>query len=196
MALTEREKFWAMAASGVVVAIGGAVALWPANPRRRVAAAALSQLGRKDASVYWRDVLAPGYPPADYPKDWCGAFALWSLHRGGLGLGIDWKVGLGFLSEYLPTTASPELGDIAYFTTNEHHAVVTGYDPATDQVALVNGNGLAGSVSANLSPRGRAAAYYSIQPLIDAAHGGSVLPWMLGSTVVAGAAAWALLPSR
>ncbi len=195
MQLTPSEKIWALGAGGVVVALGGVVALWPTDPRLRVAQAALSQLGRTDASVYWSDVL-PGTPPSGYPKDWCGAFALWAIHQAKLGLDIDWQVGLGFLSENLPTTPVPQIGDIAYFTTNEHHAVVVGYDPASDQVSLVNGNGTGGAVSSSVGPRTHAQAYYNIQSLVDRSAGDGVLPWLVGSSVVAAAAAWLLIPNR
>src|SRR5258708_4785033 len=130
---------WAVTALGTLGAAASVWALWPVSPRLRVAQHALSQVGKGDARVYWGDVL-PGYPQASYPKDWCGGFALWALHQAGLGKSIFWVIGMGFLSENLPTTNSPQVGDIAYFDTNEHEAVVVGVGYARGTVDLVNAN--------------------------------------------------------
>jgi hypothetical protein len=186
----------ALGALGIAGTIGLVYALRAStDPRTKVANAANSQIGATDASVYWADVLQ-NYPSSSYPPDWCGAFALWCLHQAGLATGIEWTVGLGFLSGNLPTTQQPEVGDIAYFNTNEHHAVVVGVDYAAGTVDLVNGNGTGGAVSASTGPMNHPTAYYSIAGLLPAAPtASSDLPWIAGSVVVLGAGAWFLLPS-
>ncbi len=172
----------------------GLWALWPVNPRIRVAEYARAELGKNDAAIYWADVL-PGTPPSGYPKDWCGGFALWALHRAGLAQGFDWVIGEGFLF-HLPHTQEPQIGDIAYFDTNQHHAVVVGVDRVARTVALVNGNGTGGAVSASVVPMAHVAGFYSIEPLLGAAHTGRVMTGAaaLGGAVTAGAGAWALWP--
>lgn len=193
--LTPRQKQYGLLALGGVAAIGSLVLLWPSGPRARVVQRATDMLGVTDPRAFWRDVLPPGTPESAYPKDWCGAFALWCLHQAGLGLDIDWQIGLGFLDANLPKTDHPQAGDIAYFTNNQHHAVVTDPDVGIPgSVGLVNGNGQNGAVSASTSSN--AAAYYSVQPLIDQAAASSATPWIAGGIALAGVAAYALLPSR
>ncbi len=184
---------WALTALAALGAGASVYALWPTPPRLRVAQAAQSQLGLRNAAIYWADVL-PGYPPASYPKDWCGGFALWTLHQAGLAKNLIWTIGLGFLSGNLPTTQNPQIGDIAYFTTNEHEAVVVGVDLAAGTVDLINGNGTGGAVSASTTPISHVAAFYSIQDLLSSAEGDSGLPWLAASAAVMGAGAWILLP--
>lgn len=184
---------WAVAALGALGAAGSVWALWPVSPRLRVAQAALSQVGKGDASVYWADVL-PGYPPGSYPKDWCGGFALWSLHQAGLGKNLFWVIGLGFLSGNLPETGVPQVGDIAYFDTNEHEAVIVGVDYVRGTMDLVNGNGTGGVVSTSTTPISHAAGIYSIAPLLASAQTETSLPWIAASALVLGAGAWVLLP--
>lgn len=192
--LTPTEMRYAAYGAGALAAVGLGYAFWPKPLRTRVTDAATSRLGSSDAAEFWKDVLAPGYPPSSYPVDWCGGFALWCLHQAGLGLGIQWVVGVGFLAQ-LPTTKSPLPGDIAYFNNNQHHAVVTDL-LGNNRLGLVNGNGTGGKVSASSIDASQAAAFYSIQPLIAAVDDdGSVLPWMLASGAVLGTGAWLLLPS-
>jgi hypothetical protein len=137
------------------------------SAREAVARAALSQVGNGDPKRYWDDVL----PGVNVGKaDWCGAGALWSLHQAGLGLGRHWKIGSGFLltPPALPTTKQPEVGDIAYFDHNQHHAVVVGVAPGV--VSLVNFNGEGGLVSESSIEPAHATAFFSIAPLISSAN--------------------------
>jgi len=184
---------WAVATLSVAGLATSIWALWPVSQRLQVARAAQSQLGRSDASIYWADVL-PGYPRASYPKDWCGGFALWTLHQARLAKNLIWIIGQGFLQN-LPTTQSPEVGDIAYFDTNQHHAVVTGVDHASGTVDLVNGNGAGGEVSASVTPISHVAGFYSIAPLLGSESMPSA-PLLMASAIVAGAGAWLLLPGK
>jgi hypothetical protein len=188
--LTPHQKDLALLLGGAGGLAAATLALWPLAPRELAAEAALSQLGQSDADPYWKDVLTPGYPPSGYPKDWCGGFVLWALHRADLGLDILWEVGSGFLSR-LPTTQHPEVGDVAYFTNNQHHAMIVNVRP-DGRLDLVNGNGTGGKVSSSVILPSQAAAFYSIQPLIDAAPNTSGL-WLLGGAVLAGVASWKLI---
>lgn len=139
----------------------------PLLAREAVARAALSQVGNGDPTRYWVDVL----PAMNVGKaDWCGAGALWCLHQAGLALDRHWKLGSGFLltPPALPTTKQPEVGDIAYFDHNQHHAVVVGVAP--DVVSLVNFNGAGGLVSESSIEPAQATAFFSIAPLISSAN--------------------------
>ncbi len=188
--LTPHQKDTALLVGGASGLALAAAAFWPLPPRERAAAAAVAELGRSNPAPYWADVLGPGYPPSGYPKDWCGGFALWALHRAGLGREILWEVGSGFLSR-LPTTQHPQVGDIAYFDNNQHHAMIAGVLPS-GRLSLVNGNGSGGKVSSSEIFPSEAAAFYSIQPLVDAAATRAGL-WLLGGAALAGAAAWKLI---
>lgn len=194
--LTPAQERYVALGGGALLALGGALVFWPTSPRARVVEAATDMLGVKDARAFWRDVLPPGTPESSYPKDWCGAFALWALHQAGLGKDVLWEFGppnFGFLYR-LPHTNNPQPGDIAYFDTNQHHALVTDVGLIGGRLGLLNGNGTGGAVTASSIDPAQAAGFYSIQPLIDERD--SILPWLLGGTLLAGGAAYALLPSR
>ena len=142
------------------------------DPRRKkVVDAATSRIGESNDTEYWQDTL-PGLPESDYPKDWCGGFALWAIHQAGLGKNLNWKIGSGFLIPNLSFTAHPQPGDIAYFDHNQHHAVVTGVHGTS--VDTVSGNGLGGKVSASTIPMASATAYFSLDPLLRKAGPTSV----------------------
>lgn len=181
-----------MTALAALGAAGSVWALWPVDPRLRVRQAARSQLGRTNSAPYWADVL-PGQPSSGWPRDWCGAFALWALHQAGLAKDVSWIIGKGFLF-LLPRTQNPQVGDIAYFDTNQHHAVVVGVGP--NSVDLVNGNGTGGAVSPSTVPRSHVTGYYNIEPFLSAAPASGTLVWIAASALVLGAGAWVLLPAR
>lgn len=141
--------------------------------RDKVVKAAESQLDNTDASPYWRDVIGGNGP---WPKDWCGAFALWALHQAGLARAVKWLVGKGFLlasSTPLPQTKVPKPGDIAYFNKSQHHAVVKRLN-ADGTVDLINGNGFnpaiqngaISEVAASRTHMSNVTAFYSIDPFI------------------------------
>jgi len=139
----------------------------PVPAREAVARAALGQLGNGDPQRYWDDVL-PGVNVGR--ADWCGAGALWCLHQAGLALDRRWAIGSGFLltPPALPMTKQPEVGDIAYFDQNEHHAVVVAVAPCA--VSLVSFNGANGLVSESSIEPSRVTAFFSIAPLIANAN--------------------------
>ena len=90
---------------------------------------------------------------------WCGAFALWALHKAGVARNVFWQVGNGFLSHF-PTTSNPQPGDIAYFNQYQHEAVISSVTSAT--VGLINGNGTGGKVTVSTVPRSSVTAFYNV----------------------------------
>lgn len=134
--------------------------------RAAVVAAAVSQIGNTDPALYWLDTLPGGTDPGD--ADWCGAFALWCLHRARLAQDWQWEIGSGFLlstvHHSLPTTTEPKPGDIAYFDHNQHEAIVEAVSPSG--VSLINGNGSGGAVTRSTEPRSAVTAFFSIAPLL------------------------------
>lgn len=130
--------------------------------RAAVVAAARSQIGRTDPAPYWERVYG-SYPGKSY--SWCGVFDLWALHEAGL-TSQNWVTGIGFIAPLgLRTTVYPEPGDIAYFSRNQHHAIV---DHVNDDgtVELINGNGIGGAVTVSTVPTSSVTAFYSIQSLV------------------------------
>ena len=146
--------------------------------RTQIVTIARSQEGKSDPDVYWREVLPhPDKPP--YPKSWCGAGYMWCLHQAHDGLKVlKWKRGFGITSAFqvaklpFPTTRDPKPGDMAYFTKNQHHAVVE--ETAGGLVRLVNFNGNGGKVTRNQVSFQAPAAYYSIGPVLAAVAGRSI----------------------
>ena len=167
-------NFWVKVLSGLAGA--GTLALLlrsdsplSLTPRQRVVKAALGELGSSDKAKYWASSL-PGQNPAGL--DWCGVFALWCLHQAGLATTWYWELGLGFLMtahHKLPMVSIPQPGDIAYFTKNQHEAVITAVDPVLRTVTLANGNGTGGVVSPSTIPWNSVTAFFSIAPLIGEA---------------------------
>jgi GH25 family lysozyme M1 (1,4-beta-N-acetylmuramidase) len=101
------------------------------DPRRiAVVDAAKAEVGNgpHDTPKYWADVgIGPPYPtPGTATGHWCGAFALWALHRAMLAIGQNWIVGRGFIAPLgLPVTKHPEPGDILYKNAPyQHHGIV------------------------------------------------------------------------
>ena len=136
------------------------------SPREKVVAAAESQLGKDDASKYWKDVM----PETTYwPINWCGAFALWSLHQAGLAKNWFWENGIGFLYR-LPQTKNPKPGDVAYFNNMQHQAVVKSVN-ANGTITLINGNSVNKKVAESTVDKKAVTAFYSIEPLLEKKNG-------------------------
>jgi hypothetical protein len=136
--------------------------------RAKVVSYAESHEGSSDSDYFWSDALDSGPP---YPKDWCGAFVLSSLHSAGLATDRRWAVGLG-LEATLPKlerTTDPKPGDIAYFTAKQHVAIVLHVDG--NEVSLANGNSTGNKVVLNVKPKSAVTTFYSIQPYVDALEG-------------------------
>lgn len=140
--------------------------------RQAIIDAASAEIGPFDQSKvdrYWKDVLPPGQYQPGIKKAWCGAFALYCLHRAGLDTGEHWKWGAGFLLQNphpLHVTKAPLPGDIGYQSAPfQHHFVVE----------LVSGN-LVHSIDGNQPDVRRktrvissALTFFSIAPLLAVA---------------------------
>ncbi|MEO7312803.1 MAG: DUF4157 domain-containing protein [Chitinophagaceae bacterium] len=85
----------------------------------------------------------------DTMPSWCGIFVFWSLNKGGIPM-PKWGIGGNAVSlkAAYPKSYIPRPGDIAYFGTNSHYAIVEKTQPENPdtkdrknvQVSTVNGN--------------------------------------------------------
>lgn len=146
--------------------------------RQRVANTANQENHARDATKYWADVL-PATWKGPYPKQWCGAFALWCL-RTALGCGLQWDVAMkkddpsGFLHHLrqLKRGTCPDLGDIAYKDAPyQHHAVVVAAgtdDGGTPFVITMDGNSgdPPGEVLEHWNPQSHWTCFFSIEDLV------------------------------
>lgn len=138
-------------------------------------AAAPLPLGVKPAAnparvrEYWADVLPPATPTQDYPKEWCGALCLFSIHRAELGPDVFWKGGFAARClRQLEPGQLPEPGDVAYFAKYQHHAIVEAVDAGAGTFDSVDGNQAPGILRHAGRKLSAVAAFYSIEPLIAA----------------------------
>ncbi len=129
---------------------------------------------------YWREVLPPrlGKPATPpYPPQWCGAFALSCLRRGGLGLDLFWRFETatdkrsGFLyALHQLHGVAPEPGDMCYLAAPyQHHAVVCHVCEVdgVPNVITINGNqGAAEPIKLAQHPLTHWTAFYSIAGLL------------------------------
>lgn len=95
------------------------------DARLAVVAEAESRVGawaEHDVDALWAEVGVPEFAGHWHDKAWCGAFALRCVRRAGL-CDWAWRPGLGFLY-HLRVVSLPLPGDIAYFGSGQHHAVV------------------------------------------------------------------------
>ncbi len=134
----------------------------PEEKRAAVVRLAAAELGSADRARYTVPVLG-----RDDRLSWCGIFALWAYQAAGLMTGVAWVLGSGFASRWLrpysPTGPErPQQADLAYFTKNQHQAIVEDYDPKTDTVSLINGNGWGGQVTRTRHPRSAITLFYSV----------------------------------
>lgn len=123
---------------------------------------------------YWADVMPAGTPAYDYPKEWCGAFCLFCLHRAELGLDVFWHGGFAARTlRQLEPHELPQPGDVAYFSRYQHHAIVEGVE-AAGTFSSVDGNQGPGILRHAGRKLTVVAAFYSISPLLEkweASHG-------------------------
>lgn len=145
--------------------------------RLEVVSLGLAELGSTNPEPYWEEVWTHGPP---YPRHWCGAFALRNLRLADL---CDWHWLLarrandpsGFLFRLGPPRGwrpgDPfdgsvfDVGDIAYFAKNQHHAHVWGWHKR--KVRLLQGNGAGGAVTTSLVDVADVTAFYSLHNLVD-----------------------------
>ena len=132
------------------------------------AQAHVGQWTEAEVDALWREVGVPQFVGNWHSLSWCGGYALRCLRRA-LGVDWTWKPSYGFLEVHaLPKVSLPEIGDVAYFAKNQHHAIVSAI-PGAGKVTLVNGNGLTApleGVTETTRPIGDATVYYSIRNLV------------------------------
>lgn len=138
------------------------------DTRARVVEIARSQICVPNARNFWE---VCGKEPYSAHHSWCGIFALWCLRQAGIA-DFDWEFGKGFLYR-LPRTLDPQPGDIGYIDQPyQHHLVMESVSPV--QVRSIDGN------TPTVSTRARRPAaitqFYSIEPLILAAHAREAYP--------------------
>ena len=118
---------------------------------------------------YWADVLPPGTPPRDYPAHWCGGLCLFAIRRAELARDVFWKAGFAArVLRQLEPSELPQPGDVAYFTRNQHHAIVTNVNALTRTFDSVDGNQSPGILRHWNRKLSSAAAFYSLEPLLMA----------------------------
>jgi hypothetical protein len=161
----------ALSAAGVLGAIALTVGLTKKSVRERIVAEAMKELGKQDPDKYWREVNPNMVGSGAH---WCGAFDLAILKRAGIAADLDWEQGIGFLmrainGRQLPATKDPKPGDTAYFSNLQHHAIVKSVDKAKGIVVTIDGNQTGETVKERIRPISEVTAFFSIQPLIDAA---------------------------
>ena len=157
-----------LAVTGTALGAVGLLAYgwWPLPKREKVLQVALNELGTQDWRKYMKGVTIQ-QNATDF--HWCGVFALWVLHQAGLARNVKWDLstGKGFLYR-LPMTKNPKPGDLAYFHNLQHHAIVERVDG--NFLYTIDGNsGNPSKVRQNRRPISSAAAFYSIEPFLNAA---------------------------
>lgn len=171
----------AVVALGAVALVGAAAALAiksrkserPAQPppgprtasRADVVNIARAELGQRDGSKYWTEVLAAGQEKP--PHTWCGAFLLWVLRVAGV---TDWTydpAGAWFFR--LPITQDPQPGDIVFFEDKRHVAMVDAVSADGQRLKLIDGAGTGGAVSTRTVDRSAPSSIVSIEPLVGQA---------------------------
>jgi hypothetical protein len=144
--------------------------------RASAVAAALAEFQRVSATgapnatpaTYWAVAAKQRLTAAEVKaKDWCGAFYLWALKVAGVAPPtLYWDLmGRGIADAHLKLTTTPAPADLAYFTHNQHHAVVESVDG--DTIHLINGNGGGKGITRSAVNRKQVAAFYSIAPLLQ-----------------------------
>lgn len=166
-------KLWPLLA-----AVGAALVLTkdqaaPAERKRekraQLLALARAELGNTDPAPYWVEVAGPD--PRYWSEHWCGAFALAMLRRAGIAPeSWRWVTGHGFIlrapMRQLGPRELPQPGDIAYFTANQHHAIVESVDAAARTMTTIDGNSTGGAVARNPRALGSAHSFHSIEALL------------------------------
>jgi len=167
----------------VMYRAAGNITMTTVELRQRVANLASNEQHSVDSAKYWKEVLAEDWT-GPFPKEWCGAFTLWTLRKS-LGCTWRWEVGKGYLYR-LRATNAPNIGDICYMDKPyQHHAVLTAVgDDADGKPYVISQDGNSGNAPGECLEQWRSrdkwTAFYSIEPLINAAL--MPLPVSVGST--------------
>jgi hypothetical protein len=154
-------------ATGLVAGLVGLLVPTKSKYRNKIISIIEDERAKPDVAKYWRTILKNPNPP--YPKHWCGALALFGIKKAGLAKDVNWEIGKGFL---LPnklkriTAAELEVGDIAYFNKNQHHAVVKSVnDDGT--ITTLDGNDVGGSIGEHIRNPAKVTAFYSIDKFLE-----------------------------
>ncbi len=138
----------------------------PAEARLRVVAIARAELGEQDPQRYYRDAAPQFVGVTPNAIAWCGVFALWCYRKAGL-TSKTWVTGRGFAEGYMPRVQLPEPGDLAYYASGQHYAIVEAV--GAGKVHTIDGNAMRAPLE-GVVMRTRAltdaAAYYSIARLV------------------------------
>lgn len=137
----------------------------PSAKRRRLVALIRGEMSAPDPSKYWDSVLADSDPA---PAHWCGALILWALRALGL-TDAHWVRGQGFIYPIgLPkiTAAEVQIGDVAYYTKNQHQAMVSEV-LGEGRFMVLNGNATGGAITETETTSAKVAAFYSIRKLVS-----------------------------
>jgi hypothetical protein len=136
----------------------------PDERRQLVIDVARAELGHVGGDKYFAEEF-PDY--LGQKKDWCGVFALRSLHQAGLALDRHWIDGKGFILtglHPLPTTKSPEPGDLIYIDKPfQHQGIVQRVNG--DRIITIDGN-TRNTVAEHDRARSDITAFFSIAPLL------------------------------
>lgn len=142
-------KWWL---SGLGTDLGYSTNAQANNARLCMLGLALGEVGQGDGFKYYENTL-----DSTSAVDWCGIFMLWAAKKCGMYPTWKWEVGKGFLYK-LPIIQTPVPGDFAYYTKNQHHAIV--YDVQAGVLTTISGNGVNGKVSIGKGSPSSPAAYY------------------------------------
>ncbi len=179
---------------GIVAVLGSGSSCPPSKPppppeppknrddmlRLMAVAAALGEFERvnkpgaakADPAKYWALASKQTLTPAEVKAlDWCGGFYLWALKVVGLAPpSLFWKFdGTGIGGAKLTPTRDPKPADLAYFTKNQHHALIEAVDG--DTIHLINGNGGGKGITRSSVSRKQVAGFFSVEPLLQQAPG-------------------------
>ncbi len=102
----------------------------------------LLQIFQTAAPGVWHDDVVKYYtgnePDTHHLPSWCGIFATYCLIQAGA-ISATWQMGSGILGVGgIHQTTHPKVGDVGYFTDNQHHCIIASVDG--DTIGTIDGN--------------------------------------------------------
>lgn len=138
--------------------------------RGQVVAIAKGELGLQPPHKYYATAAPMYMGTKPNEKSWCGVFALWCLREAGLTTAV-WKDGVGFVGPLgMPIVSLPQPGDIAYYSRNQHYAIVVAVN-GDGTLTTVDGNSMQApleGVTEKFVKITAVTAFYSIRNLVAA----------------------------